>query len=133
MLVLEAINQVELGADGPPGTRGGFLYPADNIGSRTSLISKIYNLHRTFRMDDDPDVRHLLTPRYHMLWVKALVDITPATPEDDPSPLDGSFVVATIALARIPQQHFLQRNANALGCVASQMLIGKEEHPGTLG
>ena len=131
MLVLETVDQVELGANGPLGAWWRFLHAADDIGSGTSLVGQVHDLHRALGVDDDPNVWLPLPPGRHVLWQEALVDSTPAAPEQDAGLLQGSRLVTARGATGVPQQHLLQRNTHPLGRVASQVLIGKEEDAGS--
>ena len=60
---------------------------------------------------------------------EALVNRTVPLPENDPSVSQLFGGVSAKRLIRVPHRHPIERDTHLVSGVASEMLIGKEQHP----
>ena len=93
-------------------------------------IALVDHFHRAFRMHQHFDARIFRPKRIHVLGAKHGMHAAMPLPQEHLGIFNRRPRVSPQRLRmRIPQRHFRQRNPHRLGRVASQMLIGKEQHP----
>ena len=126
VLVGEAVDHVDFGADGPTGACGsgsdGF---ADEVGGAGD-VGFLDDFVAAFGVDDDFDIRILRADLIDMFRAKELVDGAVAFPEDEGGVADLVFGEAAGGEFVVPDDHRLQRVAHFEGGVSAEVLVGEE-------
>ena len=68
-----------------------------------------------------------------MRGLEHLVDRAVALPEQDSADRDRRLGVSAQGLARVPDDHLVERNSHGPGGVPAQVLVGKEQDPASPG
>ena len=87
-----------------------------------------HRLHEAFGVDDYVDVRVLRAGLLDLRYGEARVHRAVALPEDDLALAKRVCRVAAQRLERVPDDHLVEPDPELEGGVASQVLIGQEEH-----
>src|SRR6266851_4011257 len=124
----EAVDEVDLRADGPFGARGRSLDGFDDAFGGADLIGGLGDLEAAFRVRDDANTGMLAADALDLLRCEALVHGAIALPEDDARAANRFRRVSAKFLVRIPDDHLFERDAHAIAGVAAEVLVGEEEN-----
>src|SRR6266851_7050804 len=124
----EAVDEVDLRADGPFGARGRSLDGFDDAFGGADLIGGLGDLEAAFRVRDDANTGMLAADALDLLRREALVHGAIALPEDDARAANRFRRVSAKFLVGIPDDHLFERDAHAIAGVAAEVLVGEEKH-----
>ena len=127
VLVGEALDEVDLGADGEDGAGGGGGDGLDDEVGRACGIGCVDDVHGALGVDDDADVGVLGAGRGDLAGGEALVDGAEAVPEEDLGVLELLLGVAAEGFVGVPGGHLVEGDAHLFGGVAAEVLVGEEE------
>src|ERR1700674_1632926 len=124
----EAIDQVDLRADGPLGAGWRSLDGFEDALGRTDLVGGLGHFKAAFRMDDHADAGMLAADALDLLRREALVHRAVALPENNARVANLFRRVHTALLVGSPNDHFVERDAHAIAAVAAEVLVGEEKN-----
>ena len=123
----EALDEVDLGANGEDAAGGGGFDGLDDKVGGAVGVGCVDDGHGALRVDDDVNTGVTLAGERDLFDGEALVDRAEAVPEEDAGVEKGSGGVAAEGQVRIPDGHLREGDAHGLGGVAAEVLVGEEE------
>src|SRR5882724_3618847 len=128
MLRGKPVHHAEFGADCPLRTGLRIRDARQYELSRTGEISRLNNWKLAFGMDDHIDPRVVTACFLDLRYCKSFVNRTVPFPKNDPGGPQSFSGVSAERFVGIPHEHLIECNAHLVSGVASEMLIGKEQH-----
>src|SRR4029453_4498281 len=123
----EAIDEVHLGADGPFGSCRAVLHCLDDVFGASTVVSRLHDVPRHFRMDDDTDARVLAPHARDLPGTEADVHRAVALPKNHPRAVERVGINAAEDFVRIPDDHLVKRNPHLVRGVAPKVLIREKQ------
>ena len=129
VLVRQALDQVDLGADRPCRTLGSFLHRADDELRGAVQIARLHHLEFTLGMDQDVHTGHLCPRFFDLRHREPLVDAAVPLPQNE---LGGAQLLRRVSaerFERIPNAHVgIGIKPQLHARVPTQMLVWEEQH-----
>src|SRR5690606_36770955 len=122
VLILQAVDQVHLGADGPLRARRGLTHLIDDVGGGAGYVGLLHNLPLALGVDDHLQPRIPGTDLVHMFRPEEGMDRSMTLPKTEVGLAQGTLIVAAQIPYRIPDHHLLERIAHRMGRVAAEEL-----------
>ena len=128
VLVGEAVDEMNLGADGDGRAGRSRRHSLDDVVGRSDLVRHLDDLVRALRVHDHDAVGVLGPEGVDVDGRETLVHRAVALPEQQGRFLHVSLLQAAEGKARVHDSHVARPEAELEAGVAAEMLVGKEEH-----
>src|SRR5580704_5295529 len=122
-----AIHEMNFRAHGEARARRRFANNLEQPLGRANVVGLLANFETAFRMDDNPNAWIFCADIVDMFREKTLVNRAVSLPQNDFRRAQTIGSNSAVNEIRIPNHHFVERNAERMTRVAPEVLIGKKE------
>src|SRR5208337_5078735 len=126
-LLAHSIDQMDFRAYGEARASRRLANDFEQTLGGTNRVRLLADFEPAFGMNDDLDAGIFCSNVVDVLGQKALVNRAVSLPQNDFRCAQALRSEATVDEIRIPDHHFVERNAEGMSGVAAQMLIGKKK------